>query len=86
MFQRGIVEVAGEGGNNFRKLIIYSGVGDGTIKFSYREFTNDMARPAFTEELTLPLGKSFPQDVAIKDQVFTLISLDGMGLTYQRLR
>jgi hypothetical protein len=84
-YKRGVVEVAGEGGSNFRKVIIYSGVGDGIIKFSYREFTNDMARPAFTEELALPLGKSFPQDVAIKDQVFTLLSLDGMGLTYQRL-
>ena len=80
-----MVEVEGDGASSFRKVIIYSGVGDGIIKFSYREFTNDMARPAFTEELTLPLGKSFPQDIAIKDQVFTLISVDGMGLTYQRL-
>jgi hypothetical protein len=85
-YKRGIVEVAGEGESNFRKVIIYSGAGDGIIKFSYREFTNDMARPAYTEELTLPLGKSFPQDIAIKDHVFTLLSLDGMGLAYQRLR
>jgi hypothetical protein len=84
-YKRGVVEVAGEGGSNFRKVIIYSGVGDGVIKFSYREFTNDMARPAFAEELTLPLDETFPQDVAIKDQVFTLLNVDGMGLTYKRI-
>ncbi len=85
-YRRGTVEVDGTGANNFRKVITYSGVGEGVIRFSYREFRNDMARPAYSEDLTLPLGKSFPQDVAVKDVVFTLLGLDGMGLKYKRLK
>ena len=85
-YRRGIVEVDGTEANNFRKVIAYSGVGEGVIRFSYREFRNDMARPAFSEDLTLPLTKSFPQNVAVKDAVFTLISIDGMGLKFKRIR
>ena len=85
-YKKGLIEIAGTGSSNFRKVILYSGVGENVIKFSYREFTNDMARPAYTEELAVPLGKSFPQDIAVKDSVFTLIGLDGMGVSYKRIR
>ena len=85
-YRRGVVEVDGTGESNFRKVITYAGVGEGIIRFSYREFRNDTARPAFSEDLTLPLGKSFPQNVAIKDVVITLLAVDGMGLSYKRTR
>lgn len=85
-YHRGVVEISGDGGSNFRKVIIFSGVGDGTLRFSYREFVNDMARPAFTEDLTLPLGTTFPQDIAIKEQVFSVLKLDGMGLHFRRIK
>lgn len=85
-YHRGFLEITGNGGSNFRKVVVFSGVGEGTIRFSYREFSNDMARPAFTEDLTLPLGSSFPQDIAIKNQVFSILKLDGMGLHFRRVK
>lgn len=85
-YQRASVEIKGDkragGGNNFKKQIIYLGSTTGTLRLSYREYANDMARPAFTEELTIPLGAAFPQGIAIKDHVFSLTGLDGMGLHY----
>ncbi len=36
-------------GDNFRQVISYLGVSGETLRLSYREFSNDMARPAFNE-------------------------------------
>lgn len=89
-YKRAAVEIKGDpragGGNNFRKQIIYLGSSNGTLRLSYREYSNDMARPAFTEELTIPLSATFPQGVAVKDRVFSLTGLDGMGLHYKLLK
>jgi len=67
----------------FKQVLSYLGMSGDTIRFSYREFSDDMARPAFTEEFTVPAGKSFPQDVAIKDVRMTVIGIDGAGLRYR---
>lgn len=67
----------------FSRTLIYQGYSDSVLRISYREFSNDYARPAFTEELQLPLSKSFPQQFAVKGLVITVVSLDGMGLIYR---
>lgn len=64
------------------RALLYQGATADGIKISYREFQNGLARDAFTEELSIPLSKSFPQRFAAKGLVFTAYSLDGMGLTY----
>jgi len=38
--------------------LIYSGLSGRTIRISYREFSNDMARPAFYQDLTYELTES----------------------------
>ena len=43
-----------EGG--FHRELIYGGVSRGTITLTYREYANDMARPAFTQELNYDLA------------------------------
>lgn len=78
--QRDIPHIA-EG--NFRQIFSYMGATSDTLRLSYREFANDMARPAFTEELSLPLGKTFPQKIAFKDVRMTILSIDGMGMRYR---
>lgn len=42
----------------FEKSLLYNGKTGNTLKFSYREFSNDYARPAFTQELTYDLNES----------------------------
>lgn len=68
---------------NFRQHIIYLGVSGDTLRLSYREFMNDMARPAFTEEYSLPLSPDYPQTLAVKDFTITIISVGPSGLRYR---
>ena len=83
-YHRGIVEVSGDASQNFRRLLIYSGVSGGALRLSYREFSNDMARPAFTEDLTIPLDSTYPQEIAVKSYRFSIEAIDGIGIHYKR--
>lgn len=89
-YRRATIEMKGQPGAgahpSFRKEILFSGSNETVISLTYREYADDMARPAFTETLTLPLSKTFPQMIAAKGHVFELLSLDGMGLRYRLLR
>lgn len=46
------------GENSFRAQIIYSGLLGNTVKAVYREFSNNYARPAFSQELQYSLDES----------------------------
>jgi hypothetical protein len=71
--------------DSLRQIIIYSGATGDTLRLSYREFSNNMARPAFTEELIIPITAKFPQDVAVKAVKFRIHSIDGLGMKYEIL-
>lgn len=43
---------------SLQQTVIYTGKQDNILKFSYREFSNDMARPAFTTDITYDLNES----------------------------
>lgn len=66
-----------------KQVVIFLGSTKDTLRLSYREFVNDMARPAFTEEYTFPLSPSFPQPVAFKDVKMEVTGIDGGGLHYR---
>lgn len=42
----------------FRKELLYNGKTGNTIKLQYREFNNDMIRPAFSQDLSFDLSES----------------------------
>jgi hypothetical protein len=65
-----------------KQTVIFLGSTKDTLRLSYREFINDMARPAFTEEYTFPLGTTFPQTVSFKSVKLSVTSIDGEGLHY----
>lgn len=67
---------------DFRKAITFLGVSNDTIRLSYREFLDDVARPAFTEEYTFPLSPSYPQVIAFKDIKMKVLGIDGAGIRY----
>lgn len=52
-------------GESYRQELIYSGLSKDTIKLSYREYKNDMARPVFFQDLTYDLASS--QEIAFQD-------------------
>lgn len=45
------------GSESFKRELVYGGVSQNTITVLYREFMNDMARPAFSQELKYDLSK-----------------------------
>ncbi|WP_294394332.1 hypothetical protein [uncultured Sphingomonas sp.] len=68
---------------NYKQYVIYLGTMNATLRLSYREFINDMARPAFTEDYTFPLTDKYPQAVAFKDVKLVVTNIDGEGLHYR---
>lgn len=44
--------------NNFQQYLIYTGKENNTLKFSYREFSGDLARPSYTIDVTYDLNES----------------------------
>lgn len=74
-------QVVTDAGNTMQKLI-YLGMAGPTLRLSYREFVNDMARPAFTEELTFTLSGKSPETIAYKDLTIDVVGVDNAGLRY----
>ena len=69
-------------GDDFKRVYVFTGMSGTTLTISYREFVNDLARPAFTEALSIPLGPTFPQMIAIKHHILKITRIDGMGMHY----
>lgn len=69
--------------SNFQSQVTYLGVSAGALSLSYREFSDDMARPAFTETLSIPLNPVYPQSVRFKGVEMKVVKIDGLGLRYQ---
>lgn len=68
--------------DSFKYVIIFTGGTQQDLRFSYREFKDNLARPAFTEDLVVPRG-SFPQMIRLKDHQFQIEGIDGMGFALQ---
>lgn len=66
----------------FKSVLLYQGATSDTLRFSYREFKNDIARPAFTEELTIP-RETFPAMIMVKNIQLEVLGVTGMGLHYK---
>jgi len=71
--------------DSFKRSILYQGASADAIRFSYREFKNDIARPAFTEELTIP-REQLPAMIMVKNIQMEVKTVSGMGLTYRIVR
>ena len=65
--------------DSFKFLLLYRGATADTLRFSYREFKNDMARAAFTEELTVP-REPLPMMLRLKGHTFQIDSINGLDL------
>jgi hypothetical protein len=73
-----------ERGTSFQQTLIYSGrVGD-KIKFGYREFSNNLARPAFNNDVEYDLSTS--NIIGYKGAQIEVISSDNSGIKYKVLK
>ncbi len=70
----------------FRNEIVFQGAAGGILRFLYREFGNDMARPAFSQELTYDFPGDGSLEVAVKGARLEILDAGNAGLRYRILR
>lgn len=67
--------------DNHKKELIYTGVSKNVITVLYREYQNDLARPAFSQELKYDLGEG--RTIGFKGARFEVINATNLGITYK---
>ena len=68
----------------FKRELVYGGVSQNTISILYREFLNDMARPAFSQDLKFDLSQG--DEIAYKGARFKVVKANNVGLSFIVLR
>jgi hypothetical protein len=75
------IEIVDVKENNFQQEFIYSGKSGNVVKFTYREFTNDMARPAFNQDVQYDLTES--NEIGFKGARFLVLNATNTKLEYK---
>ena len=75
-----LVEKAVENKDNFIQELIYNGRVGNSLKFVYREFSDDLIRPAFSQEVQYDLSES--SIVGFKDLRIKIIDASNTEITY----
>ncbi|GHS86746.1 hypothetical protein FACS189487_01590 [Campylobacterota bacterium] len=66
--------------------LLYQGISNNTINVLYREYANDMARPAFFQNLSYSLEGKSSTIIRFKDASFEIIKADNNGMSYKVLQ
>jgi hypothetical protein len=70
--------------DSFRRELVYSGVSQGTITILYREFSNDTARPAFSQELRYDLKEG--NEIGYNGARFNVIKANNISIKYKVIK
>jgi len=70
--------------DNFQKTLMYSGRVGNRLRISYREFLNDLARPAFQNEAEYDLDES--NIISYQGARLEIIRADNNGIVYKVLK
>jgi hypothetical protein len=73
-------------GGGFRKDLLYQGIQADTLRISYREYVDDMARPAFQQDLTYNIEKGQPTTVVFQNVRMEVFAADNSGVRYRVLQ
>jgi len=65
----------------YEQSLIYTGAESNILKFTYREFVNDMARPAFTIDATYDYSKD--NVIRFKGALLEVLTFDNQSITYK---
>lgn len=81
--QHSVIE-CGDGAKTFRRILSYSGVSRGVVTLEYREFSGDLARPAFTQSATYDLAEG--REIAFRGARLEILSADNISVRYRVLK
>ncbi len=76
--------IISERGTSFKQTLIYSGRVGNKIKIAYREFSNSLARPAFSNDVEYDL--SISNVIGYKGSRIEVINSDNSSITYRLLK
>jgi hypothetical protein len=79
-----VKQVVSEKGNSFQQTLLYSGRVGNKINISYREFSNNSARPAFNHDVEYDLSSS--NIIGYKGASIEVISADNSTITYRVIK
>jgi hypothetical protein len=65
---------------SYKQELIYNGKTKDTIRLSYREYVDDMARPAFYQDLTYDLAES--REIAFRDIRIEVLEATNSGIKF----
>ncbi len=66
--------------NNFTQTLMYTGREGDVVKFSYREFSNFMARPAYTVDVSYNLNDG--NEITFRDARLKILNASNKSITY----
>lgn len=75
-----LVRCMRSGPSDFRQELIYGGVSKGSVRLTYREFKGDLARPAFTQELSYDLADG--NEIGFRGGRFRIESANNLSINY----
>lgn len=77
-------EVTREEKNSLQQTLIYNGKSGNTISLGYREFKDDLARSAFSNDVNYDLKDS--KTIAYKGSIIEVIKADNQSITYKVIK
>lgn len=78
-------ELAIPNNQSVKSEIVFNGITRRTLKFSYREYVNDFARPAFFQDVSYDIDR-YPNVVTFKNLQIEITAASNSGITYKVLR
>lgn len=65
----------------FKKELVFQGVDGQTLRVMYREFSDDMARPAFSQDLTYPIAGG-RASIIFRDLIIDVTAIESTSISY----
>lgn len=69
------------GREGFRKELIFQGISNNVLRFRYREYSDTLIRPAFSQDLTYTY-KSLPTEIAFRSLAIKIHLIEGNSIKY----
>ena len=79
-----VKKVTAMGENSFQQTLIYSGKVGNKINISYREFSGNLARPAFNNDVEYDLNQS--KQIGYKGALLEVLDANNQSITYKILK
>lgn len=68
--------------DGFKYELLYQGVQDNTVRIAYREYTENLARPAFSQDLVYTLEQDSPTQIRFRDVSMTIYEANNNAIIY----